>query len=107
MDKIEAEVILKNEIEKVQKIIEEYKEMTQPIGPDNAIGRISRIDAIQNKSVADGGLRNMVDKLDKLNYLLSKVNDDDFGICLKCKESIPIGRFLARPESLHCVRCAR
>ena len=31
--------------------IEEYRELTKPIPPENAIGRVSRMDAINNKSV--------------------------------------------------------
>jgi len=44
--------------------------------------------------------------LKSLNIVLSKLNDADFGICLKCKPTIPIGRILIRPESLLCVHCA-
>ena len=31
--------------------IEEYKELTKPIPPSEAIGRVSRMDAINNRSV--------------------------------------------------------
>ena len=31
--------------------IEEYRELTKPIPPENAIGRVSRMDAINNRSV--------------------------------------------------------
>ena len=35
----------------------DYKEITKPIAPENAIGRISRMDAINNKSVTEAALR--------------------------------------------------
>ena len=55
--KQEFEELIISEIDKTLKIIEDFKEMTQPVAPDNAIGRVSRMDAINNKSVAEAGLR--------------------------------------------------
>jgi DnaK suppressor protein len=98
---------LKLEIEKTEAAIIEYKEMSQPVSPDTAIGRISRMDVINNKSVAESALRQAESKLKNLNYMLRKVGDDDFGKCLQCRQQIPIGRLLYMPQSLYCVNCAR
>ena len=107
MDQKEIEQTILKEIEKTKKLITEYKEMTKPVAPDVAIGRISRMDAINNKSVTEASLRQAETKLKNLNRVLSQVGTDDFGRCLKCKAEIPLGRILFRPESLFCVRCAR
>jgi DnaK suppressor protein len=98
---------IKNEITKTEKLIEEYKDMTQPVEPDAAIGRISRMDAINNQSVTKASLRQAEDKLKKLHFVLSKVGEDDFGLCQRCQQPIPLGRILFRPESMHCVNCAK
>ncbi len=98
-------VILK-EIEKTQKSISEYEEITQPIEPDNAIGRISRMDAIHNKSVVEAALRQAREKLQKLENVLPQLGKEGFGVCAKCKNTIPIGRILLVPESRFCVHCA-
>lgn len=98
---------LLQEISKTQKIIEEYKELTKPIAPDVAIGRISRMDAINNKSVTEASLRQAEEKLKNLDRVFSQLGTPDFGLCLKCKREIPIGRILLRPESLYCVNCAK
>ena len=37
--------------------IEALKELVRPIAPENAIGRISRMDAINNKSINEAALR--------------------------------------------------
>jgi len=105
INEIKEKIII--EIDKTEKSIVEYKEITKPIAPENAIGRISRMDAINNKSVAEAALRTAEDKLDKLNYMLKQVGTDDFGICAKCKKAIPIGRILLMPQSRHCVNCAQ
>ena len=97
---------LLSEISKTENQIEEYREMTKPIAPDVAIGRISRMDAINNKSVMEAALRQAEHKLQSLNQVLSRFGTKDFGLCRKCGNAIPIGRILIRPESLHCVNCA-
>lgn len=102
---IKEKIIL--EISKTEKTIIEFAEMSVPITPDNAIGRISRMDAINNKSVTEEALRQAKNKLENLKKMLSKINDPDFGMCLKCRQSIPIGRLLIRPESLYCINCAK
>ena len=95
-----------NEISKTEKLIAEYKELTKPVAPDDAIGRISRMDAINNKSVTEASLRLAEEKLKNLQRVLSRVGTRDFGICIKCGKAIPAGRILYRPESLTCVDCA-
>ena len=96
-----------DEILKVEVVIKEYKELTKPIAPDCAIGRVSRMDAINNKSVVEASLRQAESKLRNLKRVFSKLGSDEFGVCLKCKQPIPLGRILIRPESLFCVNCAR
>ena len=100
-----AEVIVK-EIQKTQDLIEEYKEMTKPIAPENAIGRLSRMDAINNKSVTEAALRKAEEKLRSLKYLKDRVNEDDFGLCRQCKQPIPLPRLMFMPQSQFCVNCA-
>lgn len=95
-----------SEITKTEKLIEEYKELTQPIEPENAIGRISRMDAINNKSVTEAALRQAKAKLDGLNYILTQIGKEGFGHCAKCTKPIPIGRILLMPHSRFCVNCA-
>lgn len=105
MSKIEQTIL--EEITKTEESIGKYKEMAKPIAPDVAIGRISRMDAINNKSVVEASLRQAEHKLKNLNKVLSQIGSKEFGICIKCKQPIPVGRILIRPESLHCVNCAR
>ncbi|MFO7863804.1 MAG: TraR/DksA C4-type zinc finger protein [Salinivirgaceae bacterium] len=107
MEQNEMRQKINEEIEKTERLIVDYKDMTQPISPDDAIGRISRMDAINNKTVNDAALRQAEEKLRKLHYVLKKLGSDDFGMCVKCGQSIPLGRILIKPESVHCVKCAR
>jgi len=105
--KQEIEKRIASEIEKTQSSVNEYKEQTKPIAPENAIGRVSRMDAINNKSVVEAALRKAEEKLNKLLLVKDKINDDDFGLCLRCGKEIPIGRILLMPQSRNCVGCAQ
>ena len=107
MNEKEIKQKILEEIAKTEKLIVEYKEMTKPVAPDDAIGRISRMDAINNKSVTEASLRQAEEKLHNLERVLSRVGTSDFGICIKCGKAIPEGRLIYRPESLTCVDCAR
>lgn len=95
------------EIAKTEDRIKEYIEMVQPISPDNAIGRVSRMDAIVNKSVVEAALQQAKLKLSSLREMLGKVDNDDFGMCARCGEPIPVGRLMLMPQSALCVNCAR
>lgn len=106
LNKVEIRAIIEAEIIKTENLVADYKELTKPIAPENAIGRISRMDAINNKSVTEAALRKSKEKLEKLKYALTKVDDDDFGVCVKCKQVIPLGRILIMPQSRTCVKCS-
>ena len=95
------------EIKRTNTTIEDYRDLTKPISPENAIGRISRMDAINNKSVAEAALRQAEGKLKNLHNVLESIDNKDFGLCLKCQQPIPLGRILLMPQSRFCVNCAQ
>ena len=110
MDETQKKAIYKKlltEIDSTQKKIVEYTELCKPIAPENSIGRISRMDAINNKSVVEAALREAKNKMQQLQVMQNKIKDDDFGMCSKCKQYIPLGRLMIRPHSKFCVNCAQ
>lgn len=103
-DHIENQI--KEKIEKLEVEIVTLKDLTQPISPDSAIGRVSRMDAINNKSVNEAALRKKQTQLIALKETIKTLDDPNFGKCIKCGAIIPIGRIMIMPESKKCVRCA-
>ena len=97
---------IKNSIKETKKDISILKELTKPISPENSIGRVSRMDAINNKSVNEAALRSAIKKLTLLESAFQKINHKDFGLCVRCKNEIPIQRILLIPQSNRCVHCA-
>jgi len=98
---------IESKIDITKEDIELLKDATKPISPENAIGRISRMDAINNKSVAEASLRTSLDKLKRLETALISLENKDFGICQKCKNAINYKRLAFMPESIRCMKCAR
>ena len=104
LKKLEKEI--KNLITKLESEILDLEESAAPVAPENSIGRISRMDAINNKSVVEASLRNRKKKLSRLHLSLSKVWEPGFGVCSNCKKSINPKRLMLVPESDKCVNCA-
>ncbi|HKJ46254.1 MAG TPA: TraR/DksA C4-type zinc finger protein [Balneolales bacterium] len=98
--------IITEQISSTQEELKILIEMTRPVSPDNAIGRISRMDAINNKTINDAALRNQQKKLKKLERALERMNDKNFGKCMRCGEDIPFGRLKFMPHTTKCVKCA-
>ena len=105
IDKIKNK--LSKEVAETKLKISKYKELSKPIPPENSIGRVSRMDAINNKSVVEAALREAENKLKQLEIINKKIGDPDFGICNSCKGKIPFGRLIIRPHSQLCVKCAK
>jgi len=99
-------VLIRKQLLVIQEKIDKYIEASQPIGPENVIGRVSRMDAINNKSVIEAALRQAMKKKNNLENALKLVDTIDFGICERCKHLIPSRRLLIMPESKLCVSCS-
>ncbi len=97
---------IKSMIKNLQKEIIDLEESAAPISPENSIGRISRMDAINNKSVIEASLRNRKKKLSKLQLALSKVYQKGFGECASCGSQINPKRLMLMPQSDKCIKCA-
>lgn len=107
MDTEKIRTLFESEIDKTTQRIARYESMTGPIAPDNAIGRVSRMDAINNKGVMDAALRKAKERLKGLQRNLEQLGTKNFGICQKCATKIPLERILLAPQSSFCVNCAR
>jgi len=107
MDRAAFAEQLEAEITRTEEAIVGMKAMTGPVSPDNAIGRVSRMDAIQNQSITEAALRKAQEKLDGLRRMRERLDEPDLGSCERCGTEIPMPRMLLMPQSRFCVRCAR
>ncbi len=103
-EKLKKHIIEK--IEGVKKDIKSYQLLTRPVSPDNAIGRLTRMEAINSKSINEAALNKAKQTLSKMERALTTLDDPDFGLCRECEEPIPFARLMIMPESDLCVQCA-
>ena len=94
------------EIRTQKHLIESFTETSKPVAPDNAIGRLTRMEAISSQGISEASLNSSKAKLVKLEKALEKINLSEFGVCVRCSESIAQGRIVLMPESTLCVGCA-
>ncbi len=106
MDFQEAKILVNDTLLKVREEIKRLEELTKPISPDNAIGRLSRMEAIGEKSVNDAALRNAKIRVTKLTQALKRIEDKEYGDCLECGEEITEKRLKTIPEATLCIKCA-
>jgi len=93
--------------ERYSRRISQLTEDTAPVAPDCSIGRVSRMDAINNKGVNEAALANAKDKIRDVEESIARIDTPDFGKCKSCTAEIPLKRLMAMPESLYCMKCAR
>jgi DnaK suppressor protein len=105
-ERIQLRTAIEQKKEELIATIAELKEQTRPMGLDNSVGRLSRMDYINNKSVSEAGLRAAEAKLVALDRWLSLYDTEKFGRCSRCNEEININRLLLIPESSKCIKCA-
>jgi DnaK suppressor protein len=74
-----------------------------------AVGRISRVDALQAQAMAQAGQRRAALRLARVRAALQRLADDpeEYGVCPGCGDDIGLGRLRAYPEAVFCVGCAR
>lgn len=105
-EKEELKKIIDEQVLSVTKEIAELKELTKPVKLDASVGRLSRMDAINNKAINEKQLREKKSTLQKLERAQERYEEDKLGKCLKCGEEIPFGRLRFMPYTTRCVKCA-
>lgn len=70
-----------------------------------AVGRLSRMDAMQVQEMAKASLRNHKRRLVQVDNALRLFEDDEYGLCRACDDPVGYRRLKARPETPLCLRC--
>ena len=73
---------------------------------DSSIGRLSRMDALQNQQMALELKRRLENQLLRIENAFKRMDKGQYGQCAKCKKSINEERLEVFPDTLKCVRCA-
>ncbi len=71
-----------------------------------AVGRLSRMDAMQGQAMSQEAGRRRQLQLQKIASALRRIDNDDYGFCLSCDEPIAAERLALDPAASLCIGCA-
>ena len=71
------------------------------------VGRLSRMDAMQAQAMSVETNRRREIELQRIGNALQRIEDDEYGTCLRCGEDIDIQRLEIDPATPVCIDCAR
>lgn len=92
-------------IQEIKADIEILEEAAKPVAPDNAYGRVSRMDAIHNQAVIERTLRDKKISLERYENILPGIESDTYGKCKACGQEIPVERLCLLPYVNLCREC--
>ncbi len=102
------EAALRAMVAQLEETIEDAAASVQAVELDQAaVGRVSRIDAIQRQSLAQASREALKTRRRLAQQALAAMEEGTYGECRRCEEPIAFKRLEARPESPFCLRCAR
>lgn len=78
---------------------------TAAVAPDDAIGRLTRLDAMQQQQLALDLRRRLDAQLLRIDAARRRLAKGEYGECMACGDSIPPRRLALSPETPTCVRC--
>ncbi len=72
-----------------------------------SVGRVSRIDALQQQAMATAAERARKRDLVRIEMALRRLGEGEYGFCAEYGEEIADGRLRIDPMAEKCVACAR
>jgi len=78
---------------------------SRPVALDEPIGRLSRMDALQQQSMAKANRSAAELRLQRVEAALRRIASDDYGSCLRCEEPVGFKRLKVQPEATLCIGC--
>ena len=102
----QLEIDLKAMRDQLETAIEDNQGQLEPVLLDQqSVGRVSRIDAIQQQQMATALKQQQRLHLQQVNRAINELDNGDYGYCQQCGDVIAFARLKARPESVMCVKC--
>ena len=83
------------------------REAREPVTlQQDSVGRLSRIDAIQQQAMAQATERRRRAEQERIRSALARLDEGEWGYCLTCGEEIAEARLAHDPSVTQCVGCA-
>jgi DnaK suppressor protein len=91
--------------EELQQLLQDSSDGAQPVSLEEPIGRLSRMDAMQQQSMDQANRRTAQTRLTRTEAALRRHTSDEYGRCVECEEDIGYARLKAHPEAPFCIDC--
>ena len=89
----------------LEQLLAATREGTRPVDLDQPIGRLTRMDAIQQQKMATANRHAFDLRLRQVRQALHTIPGGTYGLCRRCEDPIGYARLEARPESPYCLDC--
>lgn len=90
----------------LRQALSDNKASSDPVKLDQQLmGRVSRIDAIQQQNMASASRAKQELQLRKVLQALRLIHEEDYGYCRQCDEPIGYARLRIKPEATLCIIC--
>ncbi len=91
--------------EDLQALLASTRDCARPVSLDEPIGRLTRMDAMQQQSMSAANRQQTELRLRQVEQAIGLVRNGDYGLCRRCEHPIGFARLSARPESPYCLVC--
>lgn len=105
MQLAELKALLENAEQDVAQGLSASTADAKPVDLGLSIGRLSRVDALQQQHMAMARRQRVGVQLQQVRSALSRMESGTYGSCIKCGEPIGFARLKARPETPVCLEC--
>ena len=106
MDVTFFQQLIDSEITELRALSSNSRVSRAPVQLDQqSVGRLSRMDAMQQQSMDLAKEERRAQRLAILATALKRMDEDEFGYCLRCGEEIPPARLDVDPAVTLCVDC--
>ena len=106
-ERAELKQELESQLQRLEQSMRVTEESLAPVQLDQTrVGRLSRMDELQNQSLAKNLREREEIKLALIAEALRRLPDGTYGLCRECGGSIAFARLLVYPESPSCASCA-
>ncbi len=112
MDELDTQTLsrLKSLLLKMQEDLEEQLTISESSAQvvtldQTSVGRVSRMDAMQQQSMAVSTREKSSKRLVNVKLALQSISRGEYGFCKNCYELISTPRLMAQPEAKFCLNC--
>lgn len=94
-------------VKKLERSMRTTEEAMRPVELDQtAVGRLSRIDSLQNQGLTRNLQEREQAKLGQVATAFQRMEDGTYGVCVECSGPIPFERLQVFPETPTCTSCS-